>query len=94
MTKKTTHATDDALFVAVSQFAQQALADGCNPAELSQALTVVAVRIGLDLAPHAGVAFAVVMQATSDAAAEWASSLEEPNADLGRRPAPHGTTIH
>jgi hypothetical protein len=74
MTKKTTLATDDALLAAVDQFAHQVLADGCNPAELSCALTAVAVRIALDLAPSAGIAFAVVMRAVSDAAAQWASS--------------------
>ena len=55
---------------------------------------MVAVRIGLDFAPHAGVAFAVVMKATSEAALEWASALEDPDADLGCSLAPNRTTIH
>jgi hypothetical protein len=94
MTKKSSLAQDKALLGAVHAISQRAIARGCNPAELSQALTVVAVRIGLEFAPPAGVAFAVVVQAISDAAVEWASSLQDPNADLGRHSAPHGTTIH
>jgi hypothetical protein len=74
MTKKTSLTWDDALIAGLHQCTQRALAEGCNPAELSRALTVVAVRIGLDLAPSAGVAFAIAMRAASDAAAEWASS--------------------
>jgi hypothetical protein len=76
MAKKTSVPTDDVLLVAVNQFAQQALADGCNPAELSCALTAVALRIGLDLAPNAGLAFAVVMKAANDAAGRPAESLQ------------------
>jgi hypothetical protein len=94
MTKRTSHATDDALIAAVDQFTQQALADGCNPAELSCALTAVAVRIGLDLAPNAGIAFAVVMRAVSDAAAEWASSQNSQDADLDSVTTLCGTTVH
>lgn len=94
MTNKTTLATDDTLLAAVDQFTRQALADGCNPAELSCALTAVAVRIGLDLAPNAGVAFAVVMRAVSDAAAEWASSQTSQDADLDCVTTICGTTIH
>ena len=94
MTKKTSLPADDALLAAVDQFAQQALADGCNPAELSCALTAVAVRIGLDLAPNAGVAFAVVMRAVSDAAAQWASSQSSQGADLDSVTTICGTTVH
>lgn len=94
MTKKTSPAADDALFSAVHQFTQEALADGCNPAELSCALTAVAVRIGLDLAPNAGVAFAVVMRAVSDAAADWASSQDSQDTDLERVTTLCGTTVH
>jgi hypothetical protein len=82
MSKRTLLQTDDALLAAVDQFAREALADGCNPAELSCALTAVAVRIGLDLAPNAGVAFAVVMRAASDAAAQWSSSQTSQDPDL------------
>jgi hypothetical protein len=82
MTKKTALPTHDALLTAVDQFARQALADGCNPAELSCALTAVAVRIGLDLAPSAGIAFAVVMRAVSDAAAEWGASQTSQDTEL------------
>jgi hypothetical protein len=77
MTKKTSPLTNDALLAAVDQFAQKALTEGCNPAELT-----IAVRIGLDLAPNAGVAFAVVMRAVSDSAAQWAASQDSPDADL------------
>jgi hypothetical protein len=94
MTKKTSFESDDALFTAVHQFTQQALADRCNPAELSCALTAAAVRIGLDLAPNAGVAFAVVMRAASDAAAEWASSQNSADPELESVTTPWGTTVH
>jgi len=85
---------DDAVVAAVDEFARQALANGCNPAELSCALTSVAVRIGLDLAPNAGIAFAVVLRAVSDAAAEWASSQNSQDADLDSVTIPCGTTVH
>jgi hypothetical protein len=87
-------AADEALFATVHQFTQQALADGCNPAELSCALTAVAVRIGLDLAPSAAVAFAVVMRAVSDAAAEWASSQSSQDTNLECVTTLCGTTVH
>jgi hypothetical protein len=91
MTKKNSLLTDDALLAAVDQFAQKALTEGCNPAELSCALTEIAVRIGLDLAPNAGVAFAVVLRAVSNSAAQWAASQ---NADLTDATMICGTTIH
>ena len=94
MTKRTSLLTNEALLAAVDQFSQQALADGCNPAELSCALTAVAVRIGLDLAPSAGIAFAVVMRAVSDAAAEWSSSQTSQDSDLDNVTTICGTTIH
>ena len=40
------------------------------------------MRIGLDLAPSAGIALAVVMRAASDAAAQWASSQTSQDTDL------------
>jgi hypothetical protein len=58
------------------------------------ALTAIAVRIGLDLAPNAGVAFAVVMRAVSDSAAQWASSQGSPDANLTDATMIYGTTIH
>jgi hypothetical protein len=70
MTKSTFHPTEEALLAAVEQFAQQSLADRCNPAELSRALTAVAVRIGGDLAP----AFAFAMRVVSGAAGRLAES--------------------
>lgn len=94
MTKKPSLPTDDALLAAVDQFAQRALTDGCNPAELSCALTAIAVRIGLDLAPNAGIAFAVVMRAVSDVAAQWALSQNSQDADLTDATMICGTTIH
>lgn len=94
MTKKASLLTDDTLFAAVDQFAQKALTEGCNPAELSCALTAIAVRIGLDLAPNAGIAFAVVMRAVSNSAAQWAASQNFPDADLTDATMICGTTIH
>ena len=94
MSKRTSLPTHDVLLAAVDQFARQVLADGCNPAELSCALTAVAVRIGLDLAPSAGIAFAVVMRAVSDAAAEWAWSQTSQDADLDSVTTICGTTVH
>jgi hypothetical protein len=94
MTKKPSLPTDDALLAAVDQFAQWALTDGCNPAELSCALTAIAVRIVLDLAPNAGIAFAVVTRAVSDAAAQWALSQDSQDADLNDATMICGTTIH
>jgi hypothetical protein len=94
MTKNTSLPTDDALLAAVDQLARRALADGCNPAELSCALTAVAVRIGLDLAPNAGIAFAVVMRAASDAAAQWASSQTSQGTDPNGFSTSCGTTVH
>jgi hypothetical protein len=94
MTKKTSLPIDDVLFATVDQFAQNALTEGCNPAELSCALTAIAVRIGLDLAPNSGIAFAVVMRAVSDSAAEWAASQDSPGAELTDATMICGTTIH
>lgn len=55
----------------VQRFAQGLLSEGAHPAELSYSLIVEAGRIGLDLAPNAGVALALVMKATSDVAMGW-----------------------
>jgi hypothetical protein len=93
MTTKTLQ-PDEKVLAAVDQFTRQLLAAGCNPAELSCALTTVAVRMGLDLAPSAGVAFAVVMRAASDAAAKWASSQTSQDADLNSLTPIGGTTVH
>jgi hypothetical protein len=82
MPKRTSHPTDETVFAAVEQFAQQALADGCNPAELCCTLSALAVRIGLDLDPSTGIAFAVVMSAVSDAAAERGASQTSHDANL------------
>jgi hypothetical protein len=86
MNKKTPLPTNDALLAPVDQFAQQALTDGCNPA--------IAVRVGLDLAPDASIAFAVVMRAVSDAAAQWASSQAPQDVDLDSVATICGTTVH
>jgi hypothetical protein len=93
MTTKFSTPTNDAVLAAVDDLARQRLSDGCNPAELCSALITVAVRIGLDLAPNAGVAFAVLMNAVSDSAAEWASSQSSPHAEASVTP-PRKTTIH
>jgi hypothetical protein len=93
MTQKTSSQSDD-VFAAVDQFVRQALEDGCDPAELSAALTLVAVRMGLDLAPSAGAAFAVVMRAASDAAAQWASSQDPQDTGLDGTTMIRGRTVH
>ena len=92
MTTKTLQPDEGKAVAAVDQFTRQLLAEGCNPAELSCALTTIAVRMGLDLAPSAGVAFAVVMRAASDAAAEWASSQSTAEAEAAMPVC--GQTIH
>jgi hypothetical protein len=60
----------DAVTNAVDELIRQSLAEGVHPADLSTALTVAALRIGLQYAPNAGVAFSVVMKATSDFAVQ------------------------
>jgi hypothetical protein len=57
----------------VEALVEQALADDMNPAQLSYALIAVATRMGLDLAPDAGQALALVMKASSDVAIAWVS---------------------
>ena len=94
MTKKPTLAADDELFAAVHRFAQQALAAGCHPGELSRALTTIAVRVGFDLAPNAGIALAVVMRAVSDAAAEGVSPQNSKDADVESVTKHCETTVH
>lgn len=95
MTKKTSQTKKPSLVDAIRAFAEQALADGAHPADLSYAMTLVAARTGLDLAPNAGVALAVVMKAASDIAMEWVSAQSQQEPDhLGRSTAPSRTTIH
>jgi hypothetical protein len=50
--------------------------------------------IGRDLAQNAGVAFAVIMRAASDAAAEWASSQNPQDANFELSSTLCGTTVH
>jgi hypothetical protein len=90
MTKKPSLAADDELFAAVHRFAQQALADGCHPGELSRALTTIAVRVGLDLAPNAAIGLAAI----SDAAAEGVSSQNSNGADVESVAKHFETTVH
>jgi hypothetical protein len=94
MTTKISTPMNDAALAAIHDLARQRLSDGCNPGELCSALVTVAVRIGLDLAPNAGVAFAVLMSAVSDAAAEWASSQSSPRGDADGVTASRKATIH
>jgi hypothetical protein len=77
----------------IGELVQQSLADGVHPADLSAALTVAAIRIGLQYAPNAVVAFAVVMKAASDVAAEW-STAAKPGDERNVLWPPIGTTIH
>ena len=93
MTKIHSYSEPDALAKAVSELVQQSLVDGVHPADLSAALTVAAIRIGLQYAPNAGVAFAVVMKAASDVAAEWVTAAK-PRDQQDVQWAPIGTTIH
>lgn len=93
MTQSTSPSDD--VFAAVDQFVRETLEGGCDPAKLSAALTMVAVRMGLDLAPNAGAAFAVVLRAASEAAQSWTSaSPQQEESDLKRRPPPNATTVH
>lgn len=94
MTKKLAQSADQALSDTVRGFAEQLLADGVHPADLSYALTVVAGRLGLDLAPSAGVALAIVMKAASDVAMEWASQRQTEADDVDRSTVLLGSTIH
>jgi hypothetical protein len=66
MTTITSYSDANALGTAVGELVRLSLADGARPADLSAALTVANIRIGLQFAPNAGVAFAVVMKAASD----------------------------
>jgi hypothetical protein len=93
MTQSTSPSDD--VFAAVDQFVRETLEAGCDPAKLSAALTMVAVRMGLDLAPNAGTALAVVLRAASEAAQSWttASSPRE-ESDLTTRSLPNATTVH
>jgi hypothetical protein len=94
MTKKPSLAADDELFAAAHRFAQQALADGCRPGELSRALTTIAVRVGLDLAPNAAIALAVVIRAISDAATEGVLLQNSDGADVESVAKHFETTVH
>lgn len=94
MTKKLAQSEDRALSDTVRGFAEQLLADGAHPADLSYALTVTAGRLGFDLAPNVGVALAVVMKASSDVAMEWVGQRQIEADDAERAPAPLGITIH
>ena len=94
MTKKLAQFEDQALSDTVSVFAEQLLADGVHPADLSYALTVVAGRLGIGLAPTAGVALAVVMKAVSDVAMEWAGHRQTEVEDVECAQVPLGTTVH
>jgi hypothetical protein len=94
MTKIPSYSEPDALATAVGELVQLSLTDGVDPADLSAALTVAAVRIGLQFAPNAGVAFAVVMKAASNVAVELVTTVR-PGADESDDPTvPLGTTMH
>lgn len=92
MTKKLAKAEDQALGDEIRVFVDQLLADGAHPAKLGYALTAIAMHLGLELAPNAGVAFAVVMKAASDVAIEWADqsgTASDPRTQVSLR-----TTLH
>jgi hypothetical protein len=94
MTKIHPYSEPDTLAKAVGELVRLALADGAHPADLSAALTVAAVRIGLQFAPNAGAAFAVVMKAVSDVALEWVTAPAPDHDEGDVSAAPIGTTIH
>ena len=94
MTRNTSQADDWTVLDAVLAFAEQALADGVHPAHLSYALTVVATRTGLDLAPTAGEALALVIKAASDVAMEWASAQHGHDANQVDCASAPSETIH
>ena len=94
MAKIPSYLQADALARAMDELIQQAMADGVHPSDLSTALTVAAVRVGLQCAPNAGVAFAVVMKAAGDAAVEWAATPATSAEERSVLTAPIGTTMH
>jgi hypothetical protein len=83
----------DALGTAVGELVRLSLADCVRPADLSAALTVATIRIGLQFASNAGGAFAVVMKAASGVAAEWVTTAK-PSNEPDAPAAPIRTTIH
>jgi hypothetical protein len=93
MSETLSYSDPTTLAKAVGELIQQALADGVHPADISSTLTVAAVRLGLQFAPNAGVAFAVVMKAASDVAADWAGA-PECGGEQEISAAPAGTTMH
>jgi hypothetical protein len=66
MIKILSYSERESLASMIGELVRESLADGVHPADLSAALTVAASRIGLQYAPNAGVAFAVVMKAPGD----------------------------
>jgi hypothetical protein len=93
MTKIPSYSQRDGLANVIGELVQQSLADGVHPADLSAALTVAAIRVGLQYAPNAGIAFAVVMKTAGDVAAEWVTAAK-PRDQRDVQWAPIGTTIH
>ena len=79
---------------AVEAWVEQALANGVDPAQLSYALAAVATRVGLDLAPEAGEALALVMKASSDVAMAWVSEQQEGDFDHLECASASSGTIH
>ncbi len=94
MAKIPSYLEADAGARAMDELIQQALADGVHPSDLCTALTVAAVRLGLQFAPNAAVAFAVVMKAAGNAAVEWAATPATSAEEHSVLTAPIRTTMH
>ena len=84
----------DAGAKAVSELIQPSLADGALPPGLRAALTVAAVRIGLQFSPYAGVPFAVVMKAASDVAVECVTAAAPDRDERDVSAGPIGGAMH
>jgi hypothetical protein len=94
MTNKSSHARAQSVIDAAYRFAERALADGTDPFDLYCALTVLAVRIALDVAPSAEMALALVMRAATDAAMALASPRNSQDAVQQRAATLPETTVH
>ena len=103
MTKANLQDQPYSLADAVASVIQEALAANVNPADLTCALAIASVRLGLEFAPNAGVALALVMKAASDVAVDWVSAQQPRNSNqpktapadpIDLQSVPPGASIH
>jgi hypothetical protein len=94
MTYNLSHSEPGSVSQALDELIQHALADGVHPVDLSTALTAAAVRIGLQMAPNAGIALAVVMKALSDIAGVWFATSTVSTRARDVPAVPPGTMLH